>query len=78
MMNKDTTITYSNSKFSYYITINDTTFEFATSEELRAAIVMIKRVARLFDGDTKVKTTVKSVIISDKKLTVKINMFNLI
>ena len=78
MMNKDTTITYSNSKFSYYITINDTTFEFATSEELRAAITMIKRVARIFDSNAKVRTTNKSVIISDKKINVKINMFDLI
>lgn len=71
-------IEYSNKQFSYYLTIADTKFVFASSDELTAAINIMKRVARLFDSNVKIKAIGKTVVISNKQLTVKINMYKLI
>ena len=74
----NTTITYSNNQFSRYLVIADTKFEFATYEEFTAAKTMLTRVSNLFDGKIKIKAVGKTVVISNRKLTVKINMYKLI
>jgi len=74
----DITIPYSNTTFSRYLVIADTKFEFATYEEFTAARNMLAKVAILFNTPVKIKAIGKTIVISNRKLTVKINMYKLI